>query len=433
MNPNIPFLSDKKRVLIVGGGFAGLKLASELINNKAFQIVLLDKQNYHQFQPLFYQVATAGLEPSAISFPFRKLFQSEKNFHFRLAIVNEIKSAENKVLTHIGEIEYDYLILAPGADTNYFGNENLKKFAIPMKSTPEALGLRNIMLSNYEKALIADSMEDARAYMNIIIVGGGPTGVEVAGAMAEMKKYILPKDYPELNSSIMSITLVEASDRLLLAMNQVSSGKALEYLNALGVDVKLKTSVKDYDGNFLEFSDGTKVHSKVVIWAAGVIANKIAGLQDNSYGRGQRLMVDEFNRVRGYENIYCIGDTSLMHTTDYPAGHPQVAQVAIQQGKNLAKNLVYLIHDKPLESFKYKDLGSMATIGRNKAVVELPGFKFQGIFAWFVWMLVHLKSILGVKNQILILINWMWSYFTYDQSLRLIIKPKIKDSQSDLG
>ena len=430
MNPNIPLSNDKKRVVIVGGGFAGLKLAEELLSKGETQVVLLDRQNFHQFQPLFYQVATAGLEPSSISFPFRKIFQSRKNFHFRLCSVKEIISNEKKVSTSIGDIHYDMLVLALGANTNFFGNEQLKKHCVPMKSTPEALGLRNVILNNFEKALLSSSEEEVRSLMNIIIVGGGPTGVEIAGALAEMKKYILPKDYPELDTSKMNITIIEAAERPLAAMSPVSSKKALEYLDKLGINVRVKTRVKNFNGHELELVNGEIISSRLVIWAAGVSANKINGVPATSYGRADRIIVNEYNMIKDMDSIYCIGDNCLMETPDYPHGHPQVAQVALQQGKNLSKNITAVLHQKKLIPFKYRNLGSMATIGRNKAVVELPNMHFHGLFAWLIWMLVHLKSILGVKNQLLILINWMWNYFTYDQSLRLIMQSKHNEEDS---
>lgn len=417
--------TNQKRVIIIGGGFGGLKLARELSSSN-FQVVLIDKNNYHQFQPLFYQVATAGLEPSAISFPFRKVFQKASNVHVRVAEVSRIDAAANRIQTSIGEIEYDYLILAIGADTNFFGNQNMMKHAMPMKSVSEALSIRNTILENYEKALVTTDEQEKQALMNIVIVGGGPTGVEVAGTLAEMKKTVLPKDYPELDFSLMQVHLLEGSGRVLASMSEIASEKAKQYLIDLGVDVSLNARVTDYDGNTVTLTDSPAIHTRTLVWAAGVTGNKIEGLSPEVISRGNRILVDTTNKVNGYSNIFAIGDIALMKDEAYPNGHPQVAQVAIQQGELLAKNLKALSAGKAMKEFKYKDLGSMATVGRNKAVVDLPNIKFQGFFAWMVWMFIHLMSIVGIKNRLLIFINWAWNYITYDQSLRLIIKPKTK-------
>ena len=420
---NVPF-TGKKRVVIVGCGFAGLNLAKKL-RNSAFQVIIIDKNNYHQFQPLLYQVASSGLEPSAISFPIRKIFQHHKNIFIRKAEVLEIETLTNNLKTSLGVIGYDYLVLAHGAETSYFGMDHIRYCAKPMKSIAEALDLRNTILQNFESALAASTPEEQKQYMNIVIVGGGATGVEIAGALAEMKKKILPKDFPELDCSEINIYLIEAASRLLGNMAAKSSEAALKFLKKTSVNVLLETQVKECDEKYVFTSNGEKIRTNIIIWTAGIKANKINGLSSASYGKSDRLIVDDHNRVNGYHNIFSIGDACI--TTDnklFPKGHPQVAQVAIQQAKLLAKNLDNLERNIPPIPFIYKDLGSMATIGRNLAVVELPRFHFRGVFAWFVWMFVHLMSIVGGKNKFLIFINWLWYYITYDQSLRLIIRPK---------
>ena len=424
MNANIPN-SDKKRVVIVGGGFGGLKLAQD-ISKEYYQIVLIDRNNYHQFQPLFYQVATAGLEPSSIAFPFRKIFHNEKQFHFRLAEVNNIQVEAQIIETTIGEIQFDYLIIATGADTNFFGNEQIQKFAMPMKSISEALSIRNTLFQRLEDAVNASNEEEREKCMNIVIVGGGPTGVEVAGTLVEMRSYILPKDYPEMDFKKMKIVLLEGSPRVLNAMSDESCLKAKEYLLKLGVEVHNNTNVVGYDGEYVTLKNETKIPTKTLIWSAGVKGNSISGFNENVYLPGGRFAVDEFNQILGTKNIFALGDVACMQSEKYPKGHPQMAQPAIQQGKNLAKNLKRIAENSNLIPFEYKDLGSMATVGRNKAVVELPNYKFQGFFAWAVWMVVHLKSILGIRNRFLVFLNWVWNYLTYNLSLRLIITHKKK-------
>lgn len=416
--------TDQPRLVIVGGGFAGLKLAKELADSN-FQIVLIDRYNYHQFQPLLYQVATAGLEPSAISFPLRKTFHGLPNMHFRMATLEKVDPESNTIYTDIGKLSYDYLVLAMGARTNYFGNENLRRHALSMKSVSEAIALRNTILANFEAAMNEKDRNRVARLLNVVIVGGGPTGVELAGALAEMKKFILPKDYPELDFTRMHIYLLEASDRLLNGYSEKSSKKALEYLTELGVEVRLKAFVKDYDGQRVLLADGTTLETETLIWAAGVKCNPLPGLPEGVYGKGNRLLVDEYNRLVGYENIFVIGDQAMMKTKDYPDGHPQVATVAIQQAKNLAKNLLRLQKGKPIKPFRYRNKGALATIGRNRAVADLPGFHFHGFFAWVLWLFVHLMEILGVKNKLIVFINWAWSYFTYDQSLRVLIRPQL--------
>ena len=420
---NIP-QTNQKRIIIIGAGFGGLQVAQSLAGNDDFQVVLIDKNNYHQFQPLFYQVATAGIEPSAISFPLRLAFHNHPNVHVRVASVTKIIAENNTIETNLGEIQYDYLIMAIGADTNFFGNQNIAEKALPMKSVGEALGLRNRLLENFEKALVSDNEEDKAGLLNVVVVGGGPTGVEVSGTLAEMKKHVLPKDYPELNFDLMQIYIVESGAELLGPMSKNAQIKSKEYLEQLGVNVMLGCRVSDFDGQYAYFNDGSKIRTNNLVWAAGVKANSIEGINPAIIMRGGRMKVNSFNQVEGYNNIFALGDVALMTEEKYPNGHPQVAQPAIQQGKLLAKNLISLIRGNELKSFIYRDLGSMATVGRNLAVVDLPFWKFQGFFAWLTWMFVHLMAIVGVKNKMLIFINWLWNYVTYDQSLRLIIRAK---------
>ncbi len=421
MQLNIPD-SQQKRILIAGGGFAGLKLATRLSKTN-FQVVLIDKNNFHQFQPLFYQVATAGLEPSAISFPLRKIFQHTKNIYIRVAEVTGVNTELNEVVTSLGSVSYDILVLSMGVDTNFFGMKHIMANSIPMKSVSEALRLRNRILQNFEDALIEPDPERQKALLNIVVVGGGPTGVEVSGTLAEMKKYILPKDYPEMDFSRMNIYLLEAGSRLLNGMSEHSSEKAEKYLENLGVNVICNAHVSDYDGERVSMLNKTEYLTRTLVWAAGVSGKPVAGLNSGLYGRGNRIRVNSYNQVEGFENIYALGDSAYMTETKFPDGHPQMAQPAIQQAKLLARNLVRFEKNKPMLPFSYLDKGSMATVGRNKAVVELPFMKFYGFFAWLTWMFVHLMAIVGVKNRLLIFINWFWNYITYDQSLRLIISP----------
>ena len=421
MQLNIPD-SPKKRIIIAGGGFAGLKLATKLANSN-FQVVLIDKNNFHQFQPLFYQVATAGLEPSAISFPLRKIFQRTENVIIRVAEITGVNTEQKEITTSLGSVNYDILVLAMGVDTNFFGMKHIARNAIPMKSVAEALSLRNKILQNFEDALIETDTEKQKSLLNIVIVGGGPTGVEVSGTMAEMKKFILPKDYPELDFKLMNIYLLEAGSRLLAGMNEKSSVKAENYLKKLGVNVICNAQVSDYDGEKVSVHNSIQIPAKTLVWAAGVSGIQTSGLNPDLYSRGNRLKVNTFNQVEGFDDIYAIGDNALMAEGIYPNGHPQMAQPAIQQAKLLSRNLKRQQKNQAMIPYSYANKGSMATIGRNLAVVELPFIRFSGFLAWLTWMFVHLMAIVGVKNRVLVFINWFWNYVTYDQSLRLIIKP----------
>ena len=424
MKINLPE-TGQERVVIIGAGFAGLTLARKLAKSD-FQVVIIDKNNYHQFQPLFYQVAMAGLEPSSIAFPLRKLFQGNKNLFIRVCEAHTINTEQKCIDTSSGVVNYDYLVIAIGADTNFYGNSAFSEHTIPMKSVSEALYLRNRILGDYETSLTVRDYDSRQGLIDIVIVGGGPTGVEVAGALAEMKKYVIPKDYPELDAEEIDIYLVQSSDRLLPSMSEAASDKALKFLRRLEVKVILGKRVTDYNGNTVKLSDGATIPTDKVIWAAGVKGNFLEGFPEEVWTRGNRLKVNRFNQIQGYESIFAIGDIAYMEEENWPNGQPQVAQTAMQHAKVLAKNLKLRLKDKSMHPFRYKDLGSMATIGRNRAVVDLPRLKFQGAFAWYVWLAVHLFQILGVKNKLFIFINWLWNYLFYDQSLRLIIKAKTK-------
>ncbi|MEJ0105073.1 MAG: NAD(P)/FAD-dependent oxidoreductase [Bacteroidota bacterium] len=411
------------KVVIAGAGFGGLKLARTLSNKAGFDVVLVDRFNFHQFQPLFYQVATAGLDASNISFPLRKIFQKSKNVRIRLADIKQIVPAENKIITSVEEIPYDVLVLATGADTNFFGNEKLAGNAFPMKSTMEALQLRRSLLLNFEKALLEKDPGELQRLMNIVVVGGGPTGVEISGALAEMKHYVLPKDYPELDFSKMNIYLLEGAKKTLAAMSEKSSVDSRKYLEKLGVTVMTETLVKDYDGENVLLQDGNTLRARTVIWAAGIKGNIPEGINKELVARGNRIKTDRQCKVQGYSNVYAIGDLAYMETPAYPNGHPQVAPVAMQQAATIADNLHKMLKGiTTLTEFEYKDKGSMATVGRNLAVVDIPKPKlhFGGFIAWLIWMGLHLMLILGVKNRFFVFINWLYSYMTYDQSLRLI-------------
>jgi NADH dehydrogenase len=410
------------KIVIVGGGFGGLRLARRLNNKEGFKVVLLDRFNHHQFQPLFYQVATSGLDASNISFPLRKVFQNSRNVRFRLAEVEEIKPHENKLITDQEEISYDKLILATGATTNFFGNPDTTANAIPMKSTVEALQLRYRLLQNFEDAITTRSEEDLKRLMNIVVVGGGPTGVELAGALGEMKKYVLPKDYPELDFSAMNIYLLEGSSRTLGSMSDKSSNQSKKYLQKLGVQVMTDVLVENYDGKNVLLRDGAVIASSIVIWAAGIKGNIPAGINNNLITVGNRIRIDNRCRVPGFENMYAIGDLAYLETNHFKKGLPQVAPVAIQQANLLAYNFIQEQKNRPQREFHYRDKGSMATVGRNLAVVDIPRprLHFGGFIAWVIWMALHLMLILGVKNRFFVFCNWLYSYTTYDQSLRLI-------------
>jgi len=419
---NIP-QSSFPRVVIVGGGFAGLNAAKGL-ENKGLQVVLIDRHNYHTFQPLLYQVASGGLEPDSIAFPLRKRFNDVEEFYFRLADVFKINSVQNKIETSIGTLDYDYLIIATGSKTNFFGNKNIEKYAMEMKSIPQSLDLRSMILENFEEALLVSNLEARRALMNFVVVGGGPTGVELAGALAEMKKDVLPKDYPDLDIREMKINLIQSSGELLKGMSSEASKMAEDFLIKLDVDVWKNLRVLDYNGDLVTTNGEDHFKAATVIWAAGVQGDTIDGLDVTCViERANRIKVDQFNKVLNTKNVYAIGDIACMSTNGYEKGHPMMAQPAIQQGKLLAKNLLAEINGKPLQAFQYKDKGSMATIGRNKAVVDLPKWKFQGVFAWFVWMFVHLFSLIGFRNKVIVFMNWAYSYIRYDRETRLIIRP----------
>ena len=420
MTIDIPKI-NKPRVLIIGGGFAGIELA-RILKDEDVQVVMLDKNNYHTFIPLLYQVATAGLEPDSIAFPLRKIFKGYTNLIFRIAEVLNINSEENSVETSIGEISYDYLVIATGSKTNFYNLKDFESKALPMKSLIEALNLRSAILQKFEQALLTNDIKERESLMSIVVVGGGPTGVEVAGALAELKRHILPNDYPELDTRKMQIHIVELLPKLLASMSSESSKKSEEFLQKLDVTIWLNTGVKSYDGTNVFLTNGSTIRSKTVIWSAGVMGATPSGLKKECLHKGNRIKVDKLNKVRGYENIFAIGDVAAMITEDFPNGYPMLAPVAMQQGKHFAENLIRLINKKEMIPFSYKDPGTMATIGRNKAVVDLGMFKFQGSFAWLTWVFVHLMKLVGFRNRLVVFINWVWNYFSYDRGIRLIIK-----------
>jgi NADH dehydrogenase len=413
-------METKTKIIVVGGGFAGIQLVENL-DEQLFEIVLIDKINHHQFQPLFYQVATSQLEPSSISFPLRYIFKGKKNVQIRLAEVLNIDNDSKKINTSIGSFEFDYLVLALGCKTNFFGNTNIEKYAYTLKSTSDAIDIRNHILNIFEK-IISASEEEKQSLLNLVIVGAGPTGVELAGAFAEIKKDILPNDYPGIDFSKFNIMLIEGSENTLNNMSEEAKSTSYKYLKDLGVEIRTQTFVQDYNGEVLTLKSGEVINTKTVIWAAGVTANLIEGLNLAQYVAGNRLKVNRINQVIGYEHVFAIGDLAYMETPKYPKAHPQVANVAINQAKTLAQNFKHLMNKTSFNDFEYKDLGSMATIGRNKAVVDLPFIKLKGYFAWLIWMFLHLMLILSVKNKIIIFINWAWAYITKDTSLRLILK-----------
>ncbi|WCO02642.1 NAD(P)/FAD-dependent oxidoreductase [Psychroserpens ponticola] len=419
---NIPE-STLPRVVIIGGGFAGVRLAKSLAN-KSVQVVLIDKRNYHTFQPLLYQVSSSGLEPDSIAYPLRKIIKKHKTTFFRLAEVEHIQPEKNRIKTSIGNLQFDYLVIATGTITNFFGNDAIKTHSMPMKSVPQALNIRSLILQNFEKAAIADTRQERDAFLNFVIVGGGPTGVELAGAIAELKNNILPRDYKDLNPQDMHIHLLEGANRVLPPMSEHASKQAEKFLTNLGVKVHCNTFVKNYDGTQVTTNSDLEFQSETLIWAAGVTGAPIQGLNANVLlEKINRYSVNRFNQIEGYDTIFAVGDIALMTTDVYPKGHPQVAQPAIQQGKLLGENILRLINNKPMQPFSYKDKGSMATIGRNKAVVDLKHFKFGGFFAWFVWMFIHLMSLVGFRNRVIVFFNWTYNYINFDKAARLIIRP----------
>ena len=419
-------MKKKRKVIVVGGGFAGIQLVRKL-DDKLFDILLLDKVNHHQFQPLFYQVATSQIEPSSISFPLRNIFRNKKNVQIRLAEVINIDNTNKNISTSIGSFDYDYLVLAIGCKTNFFGNEELSKHTLSLKSTYDAITIRNHILLNFEHILSAKE-EDKEGLFNIVIVGGGPTGVELAGAFSEIKREILPKDFHRIDFSKLKIILVEGSQNTLNSMSDVAKKTSKKYLEKMGVEIHLEKIVRNYDGELLEFSNGDSIKTKSVIWAAGVIANEVTGVPFNSIAPSKRLIVDRVNRVTDLDDVFAIGDLAIMETPKYPQGHPQLANVAINQAKNLARNLKNIQQDKKLNEYEYKDLGAMATVGRNKAIVDLSFVKITGFFGWLIWMFLHLMLILSVKNKLAIFIDWAWAYITKNTSLRLILKENNKSN-----
>lgn len=428
---NIP-KNSFPRIVIIGGGFAGIALAKEL-SKQELQVVLLDKHNYHTFQPLLYQVSTGGLEPDSIAYPIRKILKDFPNFYFRLAKVQKINSESKKVLTNIGELKFDYLVIASGSTTNYFGNASIEANSMTMKTIPQSLNLRSLILENFEDALLTSDLHERNALMNFVIVGAGPTGVELAGALAEIKKGILPKDYPDLDTRLAQINLIQSGDRILKEMSEKASKKAEDFLEDLGVHVWKNVRVTGYDGKVVTTTTDLTFETATMVWAAGVKGATIKGLDAEPFvSKGNRILVNEFNQVKGFDHIFAIGDVAQAETEDFPLGYPMMAQPAIQQGKQLGENIVrLLIENKPMKPFVFKDKGSMATIGRNKAVVDLKRFKFQGVFAWYVWMFVHLFFIIGFRNRLIVFVNWVYNYIRFDREARLIIRPYKKKLKAE--
>ncbi|WP_396168164.1 NAD(P)/FAD-dependent oxidoreductase [Flavobacterium sp.] len=424
---NIPQLTIP-RVVIIGAGFGGLALAKKL-RNKNLQVVLLDKHNYHNFQPLLYQVATGGLEAGSIAYPIRKVIQEYKDFYFRLTSVKEIDTVNQKVIAEIGDLHYDYLVIATGSKTNFFGNKEIERNVMSMKTIPQSLNIRSLILENFEQAVLTKDEADRNSLINFVLVGAGPTGVELAGALAEMKKAILQKDYPDLDISKMEINLVQSGDRVLNTMSEKSSLAAEKFLNNLGVTIWKNVRVTNYDGRTITTNSDLTFETATVIWTAGVQGAIVHGLDAKSLvERAERIRVNPFNQVVGYNNIFALGDIAYMESEKYPQGHPMMAQPAMQQGNLLAENLVKCINNKPMKPFEYNDKGSMATIGRNLAVVDLPHYHFSGVFAWFVWMFVHLFSLIGFKNRAVVFLNWVYNYIRFDREGRLIVRPFKKKS-----
>lgn len=424
LSPNIP-KTAKPRIVIVGGGFGGLYLAKK-IDTRQFQVVLFDKRNYHTFQPLLYQVATAGLQADAIAGALRTAFKNKADFHFRMLRVQEVNTDQNYVATSAGDVHYDYLVLATGCKSNFFGNANMEKFSLPLKSIPDALNIRSQLMQSLEMASMVTRPALAKKLMSIVIVGGGPTGVETAGALSELRTHILPKDYPTLDFNLMDIHLVQSGHQLLPGMAEKSCDRALHDLQKMGINVILGARVNDYDGNTAILSNGTQIETNTVIWSAGVTGDIVPGL-DPAWIDHNRLIVDPHCKVVGSKNIFAIGDISLFKSEKFPDGLPGVAQPAMQMGNYLAKAIPLLHEDKEVKDFNYFDKGSLATIGRGKAVFNTPGRRaFGGFFAWFIWAFVHIAFLVNFKNRVKVFINWIWSYFTYDTGNRLIIRPYIR-------
>lgn len=430
MDQVISASSKFPKIIIVGGGFGGIELAKRL-KNKEVDILMLDRHNYHTFQPLLYQVATGGLEADSIAFPLRKIFKNQNNFTFRVTDVDSVDTVRKIVTTSIGEISYDYLVIATGSDTNFFGQKEIEHFSMAMKTIPEALNLRSMILQNLEEALIQTDPVEKNSLLNFVVVGGGPTGVELSGSLAELKKHVLPKDYPELSIEDIKVYLIEGSGELLGVMSDQASAKSRQFLQEMGVNVLINIRVESYDGQVIRLSDGQSINTKNVLWSAGVKGAAPEGLPPEVIARGNRIIVDKFNRVPGQDNIFAIGDVATQITEENPNGLPGVAPVAIQQGKHLAKNILRFMNNEEAEPFKYFDKGAMATIGRNKAVVDIGKIRFQGIFAWFVWMFVHLMSLVGFRNKVVTFVNWVWSYFSYDRGTRLIIRRFSRESMTE--
>jgi NADH dehydrogenase len=431
---NIP-TSEFPRVIIIGGGFAGISFAKELFD-KNVQLVMLDKRNYHTFQPLLYQVSTSGLEPDSIAYPLRKLLNKSKNAIFRLTEVEHINPDKKEVITNIGSLSYDYLVIATGSKTNFFGNKNVENNAVWMKSIPQALNLRSLVLENFEQATITEDETKRKSLLTFVIAGAGPTGVELSGALAELKNHIISKDYKDLNQDEIQVHLLEGEDRVLPPMSEKSSINAKRFLENLGVHVHTSTFVEDYKNNIVTTNTGKEFHTETFIWSAGVTGAPVEGLQADAFvEKTNRYKVNQYNQIQGHDNIFAIGDIALMQNEDYPKGHPMVAQPAIQQGKHLAKNLLRKLSNKEMKPFSYFDKGTMATIGRNKAVVDLGKLKFGGFFAWFIWMFVHLWFLVGFRNRVVTFFNWVYNYINYDRAARLIVRPfknrKIEMSDSD--
>jgi NADH dehydrogenase len=410
------------RVVIIGCGFGGLQLAKELAD-QAVQVVMFDKNNYHTFQPLLYQVATAGLEADSIAYPIRKIFKGQSNFHFRWGELQKIVADENKIVTNIGELKYDHLVIATGSTTNYFGNRDFENYSMPMKSITEALNLRSLILQNFERALLTKDVKEVEALMTFVIVGGGPTGVELAGAYCELKKHVLPNDYPELDFRKMRVILVENGDALLQAMNESNRLKAEKYLEDLGCEVWLNTGIVKYDGAVAETKTGKQLHTYNLVWSAGIKGVVPEGIPAASINPRNRILTDEYCKVKGTENIYAIGDVACMIQEKYSNGHPQIAPVAIQQAKLIASNFEKTKANNTPETFTYFDKGIMATVGKNKALVEFRKLHFGGVLGWLAWMFLHLMLLVGFRNKVVVFINWTWNYINYDRNIRLIIRP----------